>query len=71
MNTKYTNGIKVSINELVFLDFIENSQSYNGSVARVALTYDAFKQIVEAMNRTIADHDAKLDRIVNEKKMSN
>lgn len=67
MNTKYTNGIKVSINELVFLDFIENSQFYNGSVARVVLTYDVFKQIVEAMNRTIADHDAKLDRIVNEK----
>jgi hypothetical protein len=56
----YANAFQMNINEVVTLDFRENSQTQNGSVARVVVLYEALKQIHAAIGQAIEDHDAKL-----------
>ena len=63
----YANGLKISINEIVKLEFIDN----NVDVTAVVLTYDVFKQLYQGLGQTIENHDAHLARQVDAKNKAN
>lgn len=59
----YTNNIQLSINEVAILNFGENSQMSEGSVAKVAMLYDTLKQLHILIGNAIEQHDKKLGEL--------
>lgn len=69
--SEYANGLQININEVVTLDFRENNQTNNGSVVKVIVLYDTLKHIYNALGEVIIQHDAKLAKLANDKRMTN
>jgi len=67
MKSPYANGLKININEIVKLEFIDN----NVDVASVATTYEALKQIYMAIGQCIENHDSHLARQTEAKNKAN
>lgn len=63
----YTNAMQVNMNEVAIIDFRENTQLGNQSVASVAMTYETFKQFRDMLNQVIEQHDAKLHQLQRSK----
>jgi hypothetical protein len=63
----YANGFSIQLNEIAFLEFIENSQTFNGPVARIAVQYDILKQIHATIGEAIEQHDKKLHQLQRDK----
>lgn len=59
----YTNNIQININEVAIINFGENSQMGENSVAKVAMLYDTLKQFYELIGQTIEMHDKKLHEL--------
>lgn len=58
--TIYANGLIINLNEIAFLEFTEVSQTFNGSVAKIAVQYDILKQMHEVIGNAIVQHDSRL-----------
>lgn len=56
----YANGLQVHLNEIVFLEFIESSQSFNGMVAKIAVQVDVLRQMHEVIGDALMQYDANL-----------
>ena len=67
MKSPYVNGLRININEIVKLEFIDN----NIDVASVATTYEVLKQIHIAIGQCIKNHDSHLARQVEAKSKTN
>jgi hypothetical protein len=59
----YANGLTIHMNEIAYLEFTENMQSHNGPVARIAIQYEALKQMHAAIGDAIMQHDARLSEL--------
>lgn len=69
--SEYVNGLQINITEVVTLDFRENSQNSNISIAKVTMLYEALKGFHELIGNTIIQHDAKLAEVASNKKLTN
>jgi len=67
MKSPYANGLRININEIVKLEFIDN----NVDVASVATTYETLKQIHIAIGQCIENYDSNLARQADAKNKSN
>lgn len=67
MKSPYANGLRININEIVKLEFIDN----NIDVTSVATTYEALKGIHIAIGQAIENHDSYLARQVEAKNKTN
>lgn len=55
--------MNIHLNEIALIDFMENSQTFNGSVARVAMLYTTLKDMHRAIGEAIEQHDKKLNEL--------
>lgn len=67
----YANGLQVQMNEIAFLQFMENSQTYSGAVANIVVQYEVLKQMHQVIGQVIEQHDAKLHELKRSKENMN
>lgn len=56
----YANGLQIQLNEIVFLEFMEKSQAFDGPVARIVVQVDVLRQMHEVIGNAIVQYDTKL-----------
>lgn len=61
--SQYSNGFNINLNEIALLDFRENTQDGNISVAKVAMLYPFLKEVHKALGDAIEQHDKKLGEL--------
>lgn len=61
--SQYANGFQIHINEVALLDFRENTQNGNNSVAMVSLLYPMLKELHKVLGEAIEQHDKKLGEV--------
>lgn len=59
----YANGFNININEVANLDFRENTQDGNNSVAKVSIVYSLLKDLHRVLGEAIEQHDKKLGEL--------
>lgn len=59
----YANGLNIQTNEICFLEFKEQTQTTNGTVAMIAVQYDILKQMHDVMGQAIQQHEAGLHMV--------
>jgi len=59
----YANGLNIQMNEVVHLTFMEQTQTGNEAVCRVAVNYDILKQMHEVLGQAIAQREANLHQV--------
>ncbi len=67
----YVNAAQIHINEVAMLDFIENSQTGGGVVARVVMLYPTLKELHKIMGEAIEQHDKRLGELQRSKSNMN
>jgi len=63
----YVNGFNLQLNEVVMIDFTENSQTGMEKVIKVVCTYDTLKLFHKTLGEAIEQHDAKLNLLQRNK----
>lgn len=61
--SQYINAAQIHINEVAVIDFIENTQTGGGLVAKVAMLYPTLKELYKAMGEAIDQHDKRLGEL--------
>lgn len=61
--SQYANGFNINLNEVALLDFRENTQDGNTSVARVVMLYPLLKDMHKILGDAIEQHDKKLGEL--------
>lgn len=61
--SQYTNGFNINLNEVTIIDFRENTQDGNISVAKVAMVYPLVKELHKTLGDAIEQHDKKLGEL--------
>lgn len=61
--SQYANGFNINLNEVAILDFRENTQDGNTSVAKVAMLYSLLKDMHKVLGEAIEQHDKKLGEL--------
>lgn len=59
----YANGLNIQMNEIAFLQFMENTQGFNGPVACIVVQYEVLKQMHGVIGQVIEQHDKKLNEL--------
>ena len=59
----YANCMNIHMNEVIIIEFKENNQMGNQTVASVAMTYENVKAFHEGLGRMIDQHDKKLHEL--------
>ena len=59
----YANGVKIDINDIVRLTFMDGFSNNIETVAEIAVQYDCLKQIRDGITNVIEDHEAKLAKM--------
>lgn len=59
----YVNAAQIHINEVAVIDFLENTQTGGGLVAKVAMLYPTFKELYKTIGEAIEQHDKKLGEL--------
>lgn len=59
----YANGLNIQMNEIAFLQFMENTQGFNGPVANIVVQYEVLKQMHGVIGQVIEQHDKKLNEL--------
>jgi hypothetical protein len=59
------------MNEIAYLEFTENMQSFNGPVARIAIQYEALRQMHVMIGDALKQYDAKLSELSRAKSAMN
>lgn len=67
----YSNGFNINLNEVAILDFRENTQDGNNSVAKVAMLYSLLKEMHKVLGDAIEQHDKKLHELTRTKNNMN
>lgn len=61
--SQYANGFNINLNEVALLDFRENTQDGNISVAKIAMLYPFLKDMHRVLGEAIEQHDKKLGEL--------
>ena len=69
--SQYINAAQIHINEVAVIDFIENTQTGGGMVAKVAMLYTTLKELHKAMGEAIEQHDKRLGELQRSKSNMN
>lgn len=69
--SEYANGFQIHLNEVALLDFKENSQDGNSSVAKVVMLYPMLKELHKVLGDAIEQHDKKLNELTRSKSNMN
>ena len=69
--SEYVNGLSININDTVRVDFKDQYNTNINDIASIVMNYDTFKMIAQTFNTVIEDHDAKLAKIVEDKRLAN
>ncbi len=69
--SQYINAAQIHINEVAVIDFIENTQTGGGIVAKVAMLYPTLKELHNTMGAAIEQHDKKLSELQRSKSNMN
>lgn len=67
----YINAAQIHINEVAVIDFMENTQTGGGLVAKVAMLYPTLKELHRTMGEAIEQHDKKLGELQRTKSNMN
>lgn len=67
----YVNGLQIHSYELVFIDFITNSQTQQGPTVKVCMMYETLKLFQEAINSVIDQHEKKLHQVMSDRAKAN
>lgn len=67
----YINAAQIHLNEVATIDFIENTQTGGGLVAKVCMLYPTLKELHKAMGEAIEQHDKKLGELQRTKSNMN
>lgn len=59
----YANGLNIQTNEICFLEFKEQTQTTNGTVAMIAVQYDILKQMHDVIGQAIEQYEAGLHMV--------
>lgn len=59
----YVNGMQIYMNEVVIIEFKENTQFCNQTVVSVAMLYEVLKQLHQGLGQAIEQHDKKLHEL--------
>jgi hypothetical protein len=69
--SQYINAAQIHINEVAVIDFIENTQTGGGIVAKVCMLYTTLKELHKAMGDAIEQHDKRLGELQRSKSNMN
>lgn len=61
--SQYSNAFQIHLNEVALLDFKENNQDGNNSVAKVVMLYPMLKELHKVLGDAIEQHDKKLNEL--------
>ena len=60
----YANGLKVDINEIARLTFMQGKEAHEMKVnAEIAVTFECLKQIRDTITNVIAQHETNLSNV--------
>lgn len=69
--SQYINAAQIHINEVAVIDFMENTQTGGGLVAKVAMLYSTLKELHRTIGEAIEQHDKKLGELQRTKSNMN
>ena len=69
--SQYVNAAQIHINEVAIIDFIENTQTGGGVVAKIALLYTTLKELHKTLGDAIEQHDKRLGELQRSKSNMN
>lgn len=67
----YANGLKIQMNEIALLQFVENSQMGETPLVSLAISYDILKQMHGAIGQCLEQYEAKLHQLQRDKAKAN
>lgn len=59
----YVNGMQLHLNEIALIEFKENSQTGDSSVAKIAMLYPTLKEFHKVIGEAIEQYDKKLHEL--------
>lgn len=61
--SEYVNGIKISITDMVRIEFVDNTQNEIKLIHTIAMNFDTFKNLRDAAINIIEQHEANLKAV--------
>lgn len=61
--SEYVNGVKISISDMVRVEFVDTTQNGQILIHSIAMNLDTFKNLINAGSNVIEEHEGKLKKI--------
>lgn len=61
--SEYVNGVKISISDMVRVEFVDTTQNEQTLIHSIAMNLDTFKNLVNVSSNIIEEYEAKLANI--------